>query len=478
MSAVQRTGCAWLPSLDRLLESETGRALSARHGRPLVTETARAALAYQRSLLALDSQAACPAEEALLRECAVRLDEFAKPSLRPVFNLTGTVLHTNLGRALYPEAAIDAATAAMRGPVNLEYDIEGAGRGERDSYVESLLTRLTGAEAALSVNNNASAVYLALNTLANGKEVIVSRGELVEIGGSFRVPDIMASSGCVLREVGTANRTHPADYERAIGEASGAVMKVHASNYEIRGFTCSVGEAELSQIARGHGLPFINDLGCGTLVDLEIWGLPHEPTPREAIAQGADVVTFSGDKLLGGPQCGIVVGRKGLIDRLRKNPMKRALRLDKVRLAALESVLRLYFDPQRLSQSLPTLRLLTRPQSDIRAQAQRVLGPISAALAGQAQSSVVDCASQVGSGALPVDMLPSCGIALVSQAVGKGGGADALAELFRRLPIPVIGHIHAGSLIFDLRCLQDEEGFVAQLRELGHERFSHGRTPQ
>ncbi len=392
-----------------------------------------------------------------------------KVSLRPVFNLTGTVLHTNLGRALYPQAAIEAATRAMAGPVNLEYEIDGAARGERDSHVESWLTRLTGAEAAAVVNNNAAAVYLALYALARRKEVIVSRGELVEIGGSFRIPDIMASAGCKLIEVGTTNRTHPQDFLAAIGKATGAIMKVHASNYSIHGFTAVVPEAELAVMARNAGVPLINDLGCGMLVDLEAFGLPHEPTPREAIANGADIVTFSGDKLLGGPQCGLIVGRKDLIERIRKNPMKRALRLDKVRLAALEAVLRMYAQPERLASELPTLRLLTRTRDEIRAIAERVLPSVTGAVGDRASARIVECASQIGSGALPVETLPSAGIALTPQGKRRSGAADALARAFRALPVSVIGRINEGEFILDLRCLdsgRDERAFVAQLDQL------------
>ena len=457
---------AALPSVDRLLGSPAGTQLVARHGHPLVVETLRALLAEQRALLAAAPAAIAVDASGLLDQCSARIETLLRPSLRPVYNLSGTVLHTNLGRALYPQAAIDAAVSAMARPVNLEYDIDGAARGERDSHVESWLTRLTGAEAALVVNNNAAAVYLALNTLARRREVVVSRGELVEIGGSFRIPDIMASAGCKLREVGTTNRTHPRDFEGAIGKATGALMKVHTSNYTIQGFTAMVADSELAAIAARHGIPLINDLGCGMLLDLEDFGLPHEPTAREAIAAGADIVTFSGDKLLGGPQCGLIVGRRDLIARIRKNPMKRALRLDKVRLAALEAVLRLYARPEHLPVTLPTLRLLTRTAAEISALAARMLPHLGAALAGRASARVVECASQIGSGALPVASLPSAGIAMLPAAKRKSGAADALAAAFRALPVPVIGHLRDGELILDLRCLEDEAGFVAQLDRL------------
>lgn len=457
-----------LPSVDRLLRLPPFVQLAHEFGRPLLLETLRTLLAEQRTRLAGAASAArVPDEETLALECAQRLQALTSPSLRAVFNLTGTVLHTNLGRALYPAQAIAAATLAMARPVNLEYDVDGAGRGERDSHIESWLTRLTGAEAAVAVNNNAAAVYLALNTLAAGREVIVSRGELVEIGGSFRIPDIMASSGCVLREVGTTNRTHARDYEGAIGERTAALMKVHASNYEIRGFTSAVGEPELAQLAHSHGLPLINDLGSGMLVELEAFGLPHEPTPRAAIAQGADIVTFSGDKLLGGPQCGLIAGRRDLIGRIRKNPMKRALRLDKVRLAALESVLRLYADPENLRESLPTLRMLTRSPAEIAGQAQRLLPLVAKSLSEFAQVSVAECASQIGSGALPVETLASAGLRLVTADHSRGASVDGLAAGLRALPVPVVGRIHDDALILDLRCLEltQEEEFLAQLAQ-------------
>lgn len=461
MIAAQRQGRAGLPAVDEVLRSEAGGALIARYGRALVVDAVRSALAQHRA-------AAVGAGVAdITADSAAALARLMRPSQRRVFNLTGTVLHTNLGRAPLPEAAIAAAAAAMHDPSTLEYDLETGRRGERDDHISGWLKRLTGAEAALAVNNNAGALVLALNALADGRETIVSRGELIEIGGSFRLPDIMARAGTRLREVGTTNRTHLADYAAAIGPQTGLILKVHTSNYAIHGFTAAAPAGELAALARAHEIPFVEDLGSGSLVDLEAWGLPHEPTIAEALAQGADLVTFSGDKLLGGPQAGLVVGRAGLVARLAKNPLKRALRLDKIRLAALEAVLRLYADPDRLAAELPALRLLSRPRGEIETLARRLLPALVGALTGIAEISLIETKSQIGSGALPVSLLPSAALALRPVGAAKSGAAvEDLARALRRLPIPVIGRIEAGAVVLDLRCLEDEAAFLAQLGDL------------
>lgn len=428
--------------------------LIARAGRPLVVEALRAWADAHRGKAEVADETACA------RWCEARLSSLVQPSQRRVFNLTGTVLHTNLGRAVLAEEAIQAAVEAMRSPTTLEYDLGGGARGDRDDHIAPWLNRLTGAEAATAVNNNAAAVLLVLNALAAGQEVIVSRGELIEIGGAFRIPDIMARAGCRLVEVGTTNRTHLKDYAAAIGPDTAAIMKVHPSNYAIQGFTNSVPAADLVPLTRGKGLALIEDLGSGTLADLETWGLPHEPTAREAVEAGIDVVTFSGDKLLGGPQAGLIVGRQHLIERIARNPMKRALRLDKVRLAALEATLRLYADPARLAERLPTIGFLARPAADIRAQAERLLPALRKALGGGADIGVEAVRGQIGSGALPVDLLESCALAM------RGKRLDQLADAFRRLPIPVIGRIADDTLLLDLRTLDDEAAFTSQLGQL------------
>ena len=452
--------------MDRLLARDAVAALARDHGRPLVLEAVRGALEEARSAIT----AGRDIERAEL-ETAIetRVRGIAAPSLIPLFNLTGTVLHTNLGRAPLPEEAIASMAAVARGASNLEFDLATGRRGDRHRHLEPRLRRLTGAEAAIVVNNNAAAVLLVLDTLAKRKEVPVSRGELIEIGGAFRIPDIMKRAGAKLVEVGTTNRTHLRDYEAAIGPRTALLMKVHTSNYSVEGFTAAVSERDLAGLARECGLPLASDLGSGSLVDMTAHGLPAEPTVREMIADGVDLVTFSGDKLLGGPQAGMIAGRADLVGRLKRNPLMRALRPDKVTLAALESVLALYEDPGRLAETLPSLRLLTRERGEIERQARRIAPRIAARLGAGWSVEVVSCRSQIGSGALPVDRLPSAGLRCAPAAGAKRGRSSklqALAAALRALPKPVIGRVHDGALTLDLRCLDDEADFVAQLDRL------------
>ncbi|MBV8837971.1 MAG: L-seryl-tRNA(Sec) selenium transferase, partial [Alphaproteobacteria bacterium] len=411
-----------LPSVDEVLRAAAAGAAIARYGRPAVVDAVRGVLAQARA-------ARHPAAaDAVITQAAAHLDALAQPNLKTVFNLTGTVLHTNLGRALIAEEAVEAAVAAMRNAVALEFDLASGKRGERDDHLRGLLCELTGAEDATIVNNNAAAVLIVLNTLAKGREAIVSRGELIEIGGAFRMPDIMARAGAKLVEIGTTNRTHPKDYVGAIGDRTGLVLKVHTSNYRIEGFTREVAPRELATIAHKQKVPLVNDLGSGTLIDLAGFGLAHEPTVREAIAEGADLVTFSGDKLLGGPQAGFIVGRKDLIEKINRNPMKRALRVDKMRLAMLEATLKLYRDPDRLAARLPTLRLLARPRAEIAALAAQLAPAVASSLGDTFAVAVADCASQIGSGALPLETLPSTGLAIRPRATrGAGRALERLA---------------------------------------------------
>jgi L-seryl-tRNA(Ser) seleniumtransferase len=466
-ASVAPARAADIPSLDRLLNTDAMRALLQQYGHTQVVAVLRSHLDTLRQD-ALAGRLPMPGvdADAIARQAGDALALAAQPRLRAVFNLTGTVLHTNLGRALLPDEAVAAVVRALTTPANLEFDLDSGGRGDRDDLVEGLLRELTGAEAATVVNNNAAAVLLMLNSLADRREVVVSRGELVEIGGAFRIPDVMKRAGAKLVEIGTTNRTHPVDYESAIGPRTAMLMKVHCSNYAVTGFTRSVDVAQLARIAHQAGLPTTVDLGSGTLLDLSRWGLPREDTVRETIAAGADLVTFSGDKLLGGPQAGLIVGRADLIRKIKKNPLKRALRVGKLTLAALEPVLALYRAPELLADRLTTLRLLTRPASRMREQAERMLPALQRALGERYAAEAAPMSSQIGSGALPVDQLPSYGYAIRHAGKGRPGRAlETLQASLRALPRPVIGRIADNALWLDLRCLEarDEAAFLAQL---------------
>jgi L-seryl-tRNA(Ser) seleniumtransferase len=450
---------AALPSVDRLLARPETAALTAAWGRTATTDGLRAVLAIRREAAAINADTA-----GIISDAARWLAERDRPTLRAVFNLTGTVLHTNLGRALLAEEAVAAVTEAMRRPATLEYNAATGQRGERDDHLRALVQELTGAEDACFVNNNAVALMLVLATLGKGRESIVSRGELIEIGGSFRLPEIMKRAGTRLVEVGTTNRTHPADFTDAIGPKTGLILKAHTSNYVIRGFVAEVPAGKLAEIAREAGVPFVDDLGSGTLVELTRYGLKPERTVQEALRAGADLVTFSGDKLLGGPQAGIIAGRRDLVRLCARNHLKRALRLDKLRIAALAATLRLYRHPETLAARLPTLRQFTRTRAEITAQATRLLPDWHLALPEGWTAAVREVASQIGSGAQPLETLPSAALAAVPPAKRGGAGVEAFARRLRSLPVPVIGRVHDGALLLDLRCLDDEAGFLDALR--------------
>ncbi|MDR5825305.1 L-seryl-tRNA(Sec) selenium transferase [Caballeronia sp. LZ043] len=462
---------ARVPSVERVLGAAEFADVIAAHGRTQTLAALRATLDAWRS----DAQAGratvdALSDAALAQAVSAVLSARARSAVRSVFNLTGTVLHTNLGRALLPDEAVSAVTEVLTRPANLEFDLDTGARGDRDDLINGLICELTGAEAATVVNNNAAAVLLTLSALASRKEVIVSRGELVEIGGAFRIPDIMSRAGARLREVGTTNRTHLKDYDEAIGPKTALLMKVHCSNYAVTGFTREVTLAELAPLAKSRDLPIAVDLGSGTLVDLAQWGLPREATVRETVDAGADLVTFSGDKLLGGPQAGLIVGRRELIAKIKKHPLKRALRVGKLTLAALEAVLRLYRAPENLRERLTTLRLLTRPADAMRLCAERIQPALQQWIGDAFVVSAEPMFSQIGSGALPVDVLPSYGLA-VRLANGKRPGSqlNRIEKRLRELPRPVIGRIADGALRLDLRCLEegDETLFIAQLRGPG-----------
>lgn len=448
-----------LPAIGRLLEWPCIQEEIKRHGHQFIVRQLRDYLAKLR-VQALQSELFYSAiePEQFCADFSIYLQEKLQPAVRSMINLTGTVLHTNLGRALLPEVAVQKVVEALTSPLNLEYNLVTGKRGDRDDLIEQLLCELTGAEAATVVNNNAAAVLLMLNTMALGQEVVVSRGELVEIGGAFRIPDIMTRAAVKLVEVGTTNRTHPFDYENAITDQTKMLMQVHCSNYEVVGFTKSVSLNEMVAIGNKYGIPTTVDLGSGTLVDLTQWGLPFEPTVRQTIEAGADVVTFSGDKLLGGPQAGLIVGRKKWIDAIKKNPLKRALRVGKLTLAALEPVLQLYRSPELLAERLTTLTLLTRPQEQMHKLAVQLQPLLAQKLPPGYTVRIESMHSQIGSGAMPVDLLPSFGLVISAPSESSSGSAIMRIEKWLRTHSkPIVGRIHKNELFLDLRCLSEKE---------------------
>lgn len=438
-----------LPSVNSLLESESVRALLETHPRRVVVDAVRDAVDEARRA---SSSPLTPDEWTSRIESAIRRDE--TPSLRRVYNATGIVLHTNLGRAPLAAAALDAVREVSSGSSNLEYDTTTGRRGSRYSHCVDLLRRLSGAEDALVVNNCAAALVLSLSALARKREVLVSRGELVEIGGSFRIPDIMSSAGVKLVEVGTTNRTHDDDYRRAITPKTGAIVKIHRSNFSIQGFTSEVSVERLAFIAGEHGLPVIHDIGSGLVMALDEYGLSGEPTAAAAVAEGATLVLMSGDKLLGGPQAGIILGKRDAVAKLAKNPLARALRVDKLTLSALEATLRLYLDPEKARAEIPVLAMLTASLDQITARA----GNLAATLQNAGiDAQIVRTQSSPGGGAFPTAEIPSSAVAL-----GGGGDAALIEQRLRLGAIPVIGRVADGRLLLDLRSVlpHDDAGLA------------------
>ena len=446
-----------IPKVDVLLEDENVKLLTAQFGHGLVTDVIREktdALRVQIRGAQTDEEAAA-AEEAmkdLIPAVRRRAEAWNTPNVRKVINGTGTILHTNLGRAPISRAQAERLTDIVTGYSNLEYDLARGQRGERYAHFEELLCRLTGAEAAMVVNNNAAAVLLVLDTLAKGGEVVVSRGELVEIGGKFRIPDVMAASGADLVEVGTTNKTHLSDYEDAITERTKALLKVHTSNYRIVGFTESVGIDELTGLAKENGIPIIEDLGSGVLVDLGKYGLHHEPTVQESIQAGADVVCFSGDKLLGGPQAGIIIGKKEYIRAMKKNQLTRALRVDKFTVTALELVLLEYLQEEKAMQNIPVLRMITESAESVAERAERLAEALRGA-GCRAEISTADCESQIGGGSLPLTRIPGRAAVIRPQ----GMTTAALERRMLAMPVPVVGRTAEDAIWLDVRTIAEEE---------------------
>jgi len=447
-----------LPAVDELLHHPQVQTLLKMHSRTLVVDSIRKVLSEKRSVILRGGEEKAAAAANLTPEkwssaIEEQVTASLRPSLQPVINATGVVLHTNLGRAPLFEEALHNLVEIAGGYSNLELNLETGERGSRYEHVEELLCRISGAESGLVVNNNAGAVFLALNSLAEGKEVIVSRGQLVEIGGSFRVPDVMAKSGARLVEVGTTNRTHRRDYEQAITENTALLLKVHTSNFRILGFTAEVSLKELAELGRAKGLPVMEDLGSGCFIDLAPYGIEHEPTVQETLQAGVDVVTFSGDKLLGGPQAGIILGKKRFIDLIKKNPLNRALRIDKLTLAGLESTLRVYLDPDRVAKALPALGMLTCPVEELEKRARRFQRKLGRELSPEAKMTLREESSQVGGGALPLQTLPTRVVAIRPLRIS----AASLEERLRRNRPPVIARVKEGEVLLDLRTVAEEE---------------------
>ena len=443
-----------LPAIEKLLNTQEMLDLQATYARPLVTEALRAAVADIRNEILSGNYTQLPEHLEYAERTRQKIEAKTGNRMRPVVNATGTVTHTNLGRSLLSNAACEAIQQAAQNYVNLEYDVETGKRGHRDRITEPLLQQLTGCEASTVVNNNAAAVLLALQTMARGKEVIVSRGELIEIGGAFRIPDVMAASGAILREVGTTNRTHLRDYTEAINENTGLLLKVHPSNYKILGFTSTSTMEELTELGAQRGIPTMEDLGSGALIDMTQYGLPHEPLVGERIASGVDIVTFSGDKLLGGPQAGIIVGKAEWIEKMRKNPMMRALRVDKLIIAGLSATLQRYLiESTTIAEQFPMLNRYTRSIETLQTVAKELKAQLADLFGEKVNIQVSETYGQIGSGALPVETLPSVALVLEPSEIS----AETLAAQFRSTTTPVIGRIKDQQFWLDLRTVYERE---------------------
>ena len=445
------------------------------HGHNLVTQAIRTTQNDFRKLLLSSESLQNKKIKKLefVNQLKKNLSLLTNDSLQRIFNLTGTVLHTNFGRALLSKEVINSIIKIASEPSNLEYDILNNKRGDRDSHIDERLCRLIGAEACTVVNNNAAAVVLVLNSLAKRKEVLISRGELIEIGGSFRLPEIMKSAGCKILEVGTTNRTHFEDFEDAIGKKSAMIFKAHKSNFNIEGYTSEVEEKEIVKLSKKNDIPFMVDLGSGSLIDLKYMGINMVQSPTDTLAKGVDLITFSGDKLLGGPQCGIIAGRKDLITKIKKNPLKRALRCDKMTIAAFSTLLKLYENPERAKLEIPTLRLLNRKEKDIYEVVEKLYPSIKSKVSNIAEVKIIKCKSQIGSGSLPVELLPSYGIKISAKNLKRNSNKflQNISKKFRELPIPIIGRLSKDSLIFDCRCLENTTLIIKQIEKLNSEYF-------
>jgi L-seryl-tRNA(Ser) seleniumtransferase len=462
MSAADKEALRSIPGVDTLLLEPAVQALLEDHPRATVVEAVRAVLGRVRELVG-SGVAAVPTKEALAQEIALQVAQAGLRGLRRVVNATGVILHTGLGRAPLPEAAKEALVD-VAGYCNVQCSLETGERSTREAHVAVLLTRLTGAEAATIVNNNAAATLIVLKTLAHGKEAIVSRGQMVEIGGSFRIPDVMAQSGATLVGVGTTNRTHLRDYANAITENTGVLLRVHASNYKILGFTKEVPLTELAALGRKHSIPVMDDMGSGALVDLRRFGVEYEPVVADSIKEGADIATFSADKLIGGPQGGVIVGRRDLVNRVRKDPLFRALRVDKLTLASFEATLRLYLDEETLLKEVPFYRILSAPVDEVKARAEALAERIRREVSGL-DVSVQEDVARPGSGTLPIEEVASYSVAMTPTS----DHAQEMARRLRLRPVPIFTKIRDDKVLLDMRTVfpEEEDDVVAAVAEVG-----------